>query len=382
MSPTLGWLRAMLTVLALAAATGIAAAVAASANPAPAVSVYVQGMSCTSPNACVAVGSTNASSTEPLAWTLQGGAWQLTPTPGVSGSSFLFDVSCAAAGDCIAVGGAEHGPLAMGLSGGVWRRLPVPARDRSATLYGVSCPTEHWCLAAGVGDQEKGMASDLFTGGAWRTVPAPAVKGVSIFALDALSCASRHFCMAVGDATIFGATLHGKLMAFLYNGSAWRAVAVPIAFPRTLPSLEGVSCPRAGECVAVGNSNFYSASPGRQLIIRFRAGRWSPMAARARVGTEPLAISCAAPGACVAVGVQEVGAPVVERLADGRWRMLPAQSPGPPTVLENGATFNDTLQSVACRTTNGCVAVGDYNGSPFSELIGPDKASLLAMPAP
>jgi hypothetical protein len=62
--------------------------------------------------------------------------------------------------------------------------------------------------------------------------------------------------------------------------------------------------------------------------------------------------------------------------------MLPAQSPGPPTVLENGAIFNDALRSIACRTTNGCVAVGDYNGSPFSELIGPASASLLAMPAP
>jgi hypothetical protein len=83
----------------------------------------------------------------------------------------------------------------------------------------------------------------------------------------------------------------------------------------------------------------------------------------------------------VALGVQELGAPIVERLANGKWSMLPAQ-PGGPTSAANGATFDDALRSVACTTTDHCTAVGDYGGSPFSELIGPTNASLLAMPAP
>lgn len=261
--------------------------------------------------------------------------------------------------------------------------MPIQARDRSADVFGVSCPTSDWCMAAGVGAQEKRIASMVLSGGRWRAVAAPAIKGALHFTLNALSCTSRRFCIAVGDTTVVTASrLHGELLTVLYDGSSWRVLPMPITFPRTLPSLNGVSCPRTGECVAVGNSNFYSASPGRQLIIRFRAGRWSLMAARARTGTEPLAISCAAPGACMAVGVQEVGAPVVERLAHDTWSMLPAQSPGPPTRSENGAIFADTLDSVACITTARCVAVGDYDGSPFSELIGRANASLLAVPAP
>jgi hypothetical protein len=273
MSAGLGWLLATLVTMA----------VAGSANAAPNASVDLRGVSCTSPDVCVAVGSTNASSTETLAWTLQGGTWQLTSTPGVAGSPFLVDVSCPSGGDCIAVGGAEHGPIAMRLFGGVWTPMPIPAPDRSADLFGVSCPTSHWCMAAGVGAQEKRIASVVLSGGRWRAVAAPAIKGALHFTLNALSCTSRRFCMAVGDTTVVTASrLHGELLTALYDGSSWRVLPMPITFPRTLPSLNGVSCPRTRECIGVGNSNFYSASPGRQLIIRFRAGhcrRWQLMPA-------------------------------------------------------------------------------------------------------
>ena len=358
-----------------------AMAPAVDANAAPNASVALQGVSCTSPQACVAVGGSEGSPSQTaLAWKLRDGAWQITPTPTVGASAELFGVSCPAPGTCIAVGGGEGGAIARRLARGVWKHMSVPAPDRSASLYGVSCPTTDWCLAAGLAHTETRMFSDVFNGSSWRTVATPVIGGVSILQLNALSCASRRFCMAVGDRTLFGPRVSVHPVAVLFNGSVWRVV--PVAAAGAGPSLRGVSCPVAGQCIAVGNSNFYTASPGRQLVMRYRAGRWTAMTAHAPNETEPLAVSCTAPGACVAVGSLNLGAPVVERLAHGAWSMVPSESPGPPTTVGNATIYDETLRSVACLRSAPCVAVGDGNGSPFSELIGPGRASLLPMPRP
>jgi len=362
-----------------AAATLAAMAAAAGANAAPAGSVALHGVSCTSPQACVAVGGSAAPpSPTTLAVKLQGGAWQITSTPAVGASAELFGVSCPAPGTCVAVGGAAGGAFALRLAGGVWKRMSVPAPDPSASLYGVSCPTTDWCLAAGLAHTESRMFSDVFTGSSWRTVPTPVIPA-SILQLNALSCASRRFCMAVGDSTVFGPRLSVHPVAVLFNGSVWRVV--PVAAVGAGPSLRGVSCPVAGLCIAVGNSHFYTGSPGQQLVMRYHAGRWAAMTAHGPTGTEPLAVSCTAPGACVAVGSLNLGSPLVERLAHGAWSIVSSQSPGPPTTVGNATIYDETLRSVACLTSAPCVAVGDDNGSPFSELIGRGRASLLPVPA-
>jgi hypothetical protein len=361
-----------------AAVTLAAMAAAAGANAAPTGSVALQGVSCTSPRACVAVGGNEgAPSQTALTLKLQDGAWQITPTPTLGASPELFGVSCPAPGTCVAVGGAEGGAIALRLGGGVWERMSVPAPDPSASLYGVSCPTTDWCLAAGLARTETRMFSDVLNGSSWRTVATPLIPA-SILQLNALSCASRRFCMAVGDSTVFGSRLSVHPVAVLFNGSVWRVV--PVAAAGAGPSLRGVSCPVAGLCIAVGNSHFYTGSPGRQLVVRYRAGRWAAMAAHGPTGTEPLAVSCTAPGACVAVGSLNLGAPLVERLAHGAWSIVPSESPGPPATVGNATIYDETLRSVACLRSAPCVAVGDGNGSPFSELIEPGRASLLPVP--
>jgi hypothetical protein len=370
MRPGVGW--AAVTLAAVAAAAG--------GRAAPTGSVSLRGVSCTWPQACVAVGASEGpSSKTTLALKLQDGAWQITPTPTSGASPELFGVSCLAPGTCVAVGGSEGGTIALRLAGGVWTRMSVPAPDRSASLYGVSCPTTDWCLAAGLAHTETRMFSDVFNGSSWRTVATPVIRA-SILQLTALSCASRRFCMAVGDSTVFGPRVSVHPVSVLFNGSAWRVV--PVAAAGAGPSLQGVSCPVAGLCIAVGNSHLYTGSPGRQLVMRYRAGRWAAMTAHGPTGTEPLAVSCTAPGACVAVSSLNLGAPLVERLAHGAWSIVPAESPGPRTTVGNTTIYDETLRSVACLKGAPCVAVGDGNRSPFSELIEPGHASLLPVPRP
>jgi hypothetical protein len=116
--------------------------------------------------------------------------------------------------------------------------------------------------------------------------------------------------------------------------------------------------------------------------MRYHAGRWAAMTAHGPTGTEPLAISCTAPGACVAVGSMNLGSPLVERLAHGAWSIVPSESPGPLATVGKVTIYDETLRSVACLKSAPCVAVGDFHGSPFSELIEPGRASLLPVPAP
>ncbi len=357
-----------------------AVAVAATADAAAGGSVALNAVSCVSPRTCIAVGgSEGGSSPIALALKLQDGAWQLTAIPALGASPELFGTSCTTSGTCVAVGGSTGGAIALRLAGGLWRRTSVPSPDHSESLYAVSCPSTGWCLAAGLAHTETRMFSDVFNGSSWRTVPTPSIPA-SILQLNALSCASRRFCMAVGDSTVFGPRVTVHPVAVVFNGTSWRVV--PVAAVGAGPSLRGVSCPLAGSCIAVGNSNFYTGSPGRQLVMRYRAGRWAAMTAHAPIGTEPLAVSCAAPGACVAVGSLNLGAPLVERPAHGGWSIVPSQSPGPPTTVGNATVYDETLRSVACVGSAQCVAVGDGNGSPFSELIEHGRASLLPVPAP
>jgi hypothetical protein len=113
-----------------AAATLAAMAAAGGASAAPNGSAALEGVSCTSPQACVAVGESEAPPGQStLALQLRGGAWQVTATPEVGASPELFGVSCPAPGTCIAVGGAQHDRPAF-----YRRRVEAHARPGSGSF--------------------------------------------------------------------------------------------------------------------------------------------------------------------------------------------------------------------------------------------------------
>jgi hypothetical protein len=127
--------------------------------PQPVLSSVLNAVSCTSITACVAVGDFGTiPGKQTLAESLSGTTWavQTTPNPIGAGTSILNGVSCASVTACIAVGdstsfaGAET-TLAEGLSGTTWalQTSPNPTGGSNNTLNGLSCTSATACNAVG-----------------------------------------------------------------------------------------------------------------------------------------------------------------------------------------------------------------------------------------
>jgi hypothetical protein len=118
------------------------------------------GVSCTSPDACTAVGFTAVGRRdEPLVEHWNGRGWQVrsAPDPSPAHSAWLNSVSCVGS-SCTAVGGAgvsgDSRPLIERGTRGRWvpQHAPVPAHNRArmgSGLDSVSCGSADSCVAVG-----------------------------------------------------------------------------------------------------------------------------------------------------------------------------------------------------------------------------------------
>ena len=116
--------------------TGGAWTVRRAAKPAGFTGGVLAGVSCVSPAWCTAVGgygTSNPSTSPPLAEHWNGSTWALQPIPNPPGTngSLLQGISCTSAGGCTAVGftlaGADQAPLAERWTGTAWAIQPTPA---------------------------------------------------------------------------------------------------------------------------------------------------------------------------------------------------------------------------------------------------------------
>ena len=335
------------------------------ATPSPAgasVSSGLVGLSCASARACTAAGfgtdSAGESTTLTERW--DGTRWRIQPSPVPAGavSATLTGVSCSAPRTCTAVGeyfsaGQRELALAERWSGGRWRLQQFPrdpATAHGSQLSGVSCPAADNCFATGWYFTRSGSAAFTATwnGTRWqvRLVPGPARAGHLI----GISCASPSACVAVGD--------HGTVV---WNGTSWRYVAMAAPAGATGPALNGVSCTSAGACAAVGS---YFSTVGGPLTL---AETWNGTAWRVQPSPNPATqgrnqlntVSCTAPSACTAVGVDAASdfAPpgAFAQTWDGtRWRLQPVPAPAGAVQTE--------LFGVSCPVPGSCTAVGDTAG--------------------
>jgi hypothetical protein len=265
----------------------------------------VDSVSCASPGDCTAVGiyGDNSDTMEGLLLTETDGSWAtgveaLLPAndaEGGLGSSFVFyggsvlplsSVSCAAPGDCTAVGsypdssGNTQG-LLLNQTGGTWAAgveatLPTDAAatPQGVDLASVSCASPGNCGAVGsYGVSTGGGAPLLLTesGGSWASGVEPSLPdsaSQATFSVKSVSCASADACSAAGGYSESSGDGFGLLI-----GGAPALVTLTVSNGAGSGSLSsspaGISC---------GTTCSHAYAPGTPLTLTATSSVGSPLA--------------------------------------------------------------------------------------------------------
>jgi len=305
---------------------------------------HLHGVSCPTPNLCVAVGSpaTYAVSSQPaggaFAWTTSG-----HPQTGRA-DGYLRGVDCPSPSLCVAVEAAgtiltTTAPLA---GADAWTEAPIPG---GPLLTDISCPRTSRCVA--VGEEGMVVTSDNPTAGpgAWTVERMAAPLPLSRVSCSAMNLA----CVATAGSAIVSTT---NMMA---GAASWELEG------ETAPSnqLNAVDCPTETFC-AIGGTGWAltTASPTGPI------SGWT--AASLPTGFQLLGIDCQSSGACLATTyngeVFAAGSPAAA------W--VPGRFPGQPA---------SGLFDVSCPSFDLCVAVGE--SSQVASSTDPFAVPAQAPPA-
>ena len=228
------------------------------------------------------------------------------------------------------------------------------------------------------GPGEKTMA-ESWGGSAWSAVPTPDAGDTTNVlisnVLNAVSCISAQACTAVGEYVEAGAW---QTLIEAWDGSTWSIVPSPNVSPSLGNYLDGVSCPSATFCTAVGS--FITKQGDKTLVETWDGSTWSivPSPDTGYVD-ELLSVSCTSASACTAVGGSRPRFGFDRTLAetwDGKdWSVVPSP---------DANTSTDVLNSVSCPTAAQCVAVGTFfDGSEYQLLsMSWDGTSWSLLPNP
>ncbi len=250
--------------------------------------------------------------------------WSIQPTPNPAGAnlSILYRVSCSSRNACTAVGydvtpGALFRTLVERWNGSAWRiqPTPVPAGQTGGTLTSVSCPRRRACVA--VGATGNSPLVGRWNGSTWTMESAPLPSGAHLGYFEGVSCTTPRACTAVGS--YFTSTNTYFTLAERWDGSSWRIQPTPTPPLSLANQFDDVSCPGARTCTAVG----FPAS------AQWNGTTWTPAAIVTPGGTLQ-GVSCTSPRACTAVGSN-----YAERWDGSTWQLQTLPTSAPTTELVN-----------------------------------------------
>ena len=299
----------------------------------------VNGIACTRPGYCVAVGSyiyNAAHDALPFLATERHGRWSRAIAPRLPANSAaiasakLSAVACTPAGFCEAVGSYRDragGTEAMAVTKAIrgrWRQagqIAAPlhaAANPGAVMTGVACVRARSCVAVGsysTGSGRSEAMGAIEVSGRWHralAIPSPPGAVASSFtAMTSISCRRDRSCLAVGeyavtpsqDRAMFVTEANGRF------GAAFAMTSRPAgAGARPSTALSSVSCPAAGPCAAVG------VATNRQgeyvaMDATWSGGRWLPAflaqpadSARKYEQSSLFSVDCPGRAQCTAVG--------------------------------------------------------------------------------
>jgi hypothetical protein len=218
---------------------------------------------------------------------------------------------------CWAVGGFQSGTGAAAPLGELWSEtdegskwasdttMPEPKGATAATLTSVSCTTNTTCLAVGHYTSSSGAAgpfAERLTQMGWKLQFTPAPAGVMASYLNGVSCTGSSNCFAVGYAEVSSIEYEG--IAEHWNGKLWKVMStVKAAGGGAL--LNGVSCVST-ICMAVGYR--FGSTAISAFAERWNGTLWKASAAVNQTGETSSylnSVACTSTTGCIAVGYGE-----------------------------------------------------------------------------
>jgi hypothetical protein len=326
---------------------------------------FLYGVTCASASDCWAVGSqrTDATKTATLIERWDGSSWTViaSPNANTTENNVLYDISCATASDCWAVG--SHGiddstraTLTEHWDGNAWTIVASPSSVLGGenVLASVTCLSPSSCWA--VGYSNNGIVYqtliEQWNGTAWAIVLSPNPVATVDNYLASVTCTSASACWAVGYSD------NGQVnesLFLVWNGTVWLQETTPGVPASDGHALAGVTCVSASDCWAVGSLATGSGSPFG-LIEHWDGTSWSAVTAP-KVGSRPSnflsSVTCSSESDCWAVGfwfASNVARTLIMRWDGFSWLIVPS-----PNVND---VDNHYLGGVTCVSASDCWAVG------------------------
>ncbi len=324
-------------------------------NPGGTFGSLLNGVSCASSTACVAVGEyhVNAISLNSLIESWNGTKWK---DQSISNSDELRGVSCTSSEACTAVGRST----ALRWNGTEWKKQAIVEPGEETVLSGVSCASSKECVGVGFSDTGGSTAplGESWSGTRWIQQKVLVPIGAKETELEGVSCSSSTSCIAVGAYRNSSETL--VTLAEGWNGTQWKIEETPNPSGARESRLASISCTSSTECTAVGR--YLTSSSYAGLVERWNGTEWKEQTSKLINGlySELFGVSCTSSTACVAVGRYdsvEGSATAAESWNGTEWQTQETPNPlGPPE-----GKLSDTFVGVSCTSATVCTGVGWYH---------------------
>ena len=371
----------------------------------------VESVSCAATGECILGGSFTdvGGDYEAFVATMTAGVWgTATPVSFAGGQnatpdSAVISVSCAAAGECAAVGryadpAGDHPAFVRTMSGGSWSDAEpvafgagVENTNPDAALTTVSCPAVGACVAGGrfsdVSAYPRGFVIGM-TSGAWVTAepivfPAGAESATPSVYLPSLSCGAVDECAAGGKFLTPGGGERAYVVT-MTEGTWTTASPIIMTVLGINPdaNVRTIDCVTADECVG-GGQLALTFGQRNAFVMTKTGGTWgaaqlvtfAPGVAGFVPDDRTMSVACAAPGECVAGGyfadADGYFPAFLLTMTGGVWGAAERVNFAPGV---ESATPDAQVQSVTCTAPGECVA-----GGRFVDTGGGTQAFVMTM---
>ena len=319
------------------------------------------------------------------------GRWGMaTGVPGLGalnagGHAYVYQVSCASAGNCAAGGdyrdGGHHQQgFVVSEKNGVWgHAIEVPGLGAlnagAARVSSVSCGSAGNCMAGGDYTDGDGSGHGFVVSeknGVWGQVigvPGLGARNKSgDAAVSSVSCGSAGNCTAGGDYTDGGGSGQGFVVSEK-NGVWGQAIKVPGLGALNAgfnAAVDSVSCASAGNCTASGD---YGEPYGSGFVVSEKNGIWGRAIEVPGLGAlhktrqefpGVVLVSCGSPGNCAVGGLYANGGGnyqgFIAVAKNGVWGRA-IEMPGLAALNKDGGAY---VSEVSCAPAGSCAAGGLY----------------------